>query len=229
MNSRIGSFALLVVILLLAAPAGFGQACGYIYAKFYVHDANGKFVEAAKLEFLDWETGDSIMYTYKPSEVLPIPSEGAYRFVHGMCGSHHNTRVVIEHPGFEKFERTIDLPLNRPRAEHVFSIRLARKGTGETGSFEQWATVEGFVTDANDKELPGVMVTLTSYGGKSGKAMTDEQGYFSFYVREGAYMVEAEHSGEKVRHENLILRPGPNSQDLVFGVSKKEHQIGTIQ
>ncbi len=119
--------SILVSLLVLAfAGSGSPQACGYIFAKFQIVNASGDVIKGAKIDLLDRDDNESILY--KKEELIFSEAEMAFKLHHGMCGSHHGTRLIVSHPDYDTFEKLVDLPLNSSAKEHVFIIKLTGKG-----------------------------------------------------------------------------------------------------
>lgn len=197
---------LLLFLLLFHLPSA-AQACGYIFAKLDIRNSNGISLADAKLEFLGRDTNKPIVYVKK--ELAYSPEASAFKLRHGMCGSHYGTRLVIRHDGYETLERTVDLSLNGPRAEHAFVIVLKRKGSTETASIEQLAALHGSVEDARGKPYGRAALTLIGSDGTRFDSTSDANGMFSFSVRRGTYLLETARSGGKKFRINLNLVPGP--------------------
>ena len=210
-----------VLALLLCSELAFPQACGYIHAKFFVRDSNDKFIESAKLELLSPANNDSIMY--RERELSWLADEGAFRIHHGLCGSHNDTRLVVKAPTFERFEAIIDLPLNSPFSQHVFTVRLKRTRSNDLPSIEQWATLTGHVTDPNGDPIVSGSLLLAAKDGATLETKASEYGRYSFYVKEGEYSLEAVSptTAERIKSD-LRLKPGQNWHDIAFKVTKEK-------
>ena len=207
-------FSFIVVLLFSLFVHGelAAQACGYIHAKFYVLDGTGRFVSTAKLEVVSPDSGDSILYR---DDISVSADEGAFKLRHGMCGSHYNVRLVIADKAHDKFEAAIDLPLNSPSSEHVFTIRLAGKGSEERSSIETWGRLFVEAKDRNGKPVEGVQVVMTNADGSTVTRTTSEYGIAHLSARPGVYSLEAANpNGDKIRLENVTVSSGPKLQEI---------------
>lgn len=203
-----------LLVVLASSAASFGQACGYIHALFYVSDSSGNFVSSAKLELRSSATGESILYRDK--ELTPLPELGAFKLFHGMCGSHHNTRLSIRAAGHETLQATVDLPLNSPRSPHAFSIQLKRNGSADIPSIQSWARLIGEIKDSAGTPVEGAAVSLIGSNQRISDFRATEYGMFYFTVPPGVYTVRITDSlGRPVAmRERIELKPGPTPNDL---------------
>jgi tRNA(Ser,Leu) C12 N-acetylase TAN1 len=185
-----------------------GQACGYIHAIFYVSDSSGKFVESAKLDFLDTR---GVPILNSETEVSVQKELGTFEVHHGLCSSHNNTRLVITDGLHERFEAVVDLPLNKATAPHTFSIRLARKGTKEIASIESWARLMVEVEDSEGGPVAGAAVSLTGPDNTVLFRRTPVHGASYFVVRPGIYsLLVTNGTGSHIARRNGVsLKPGP--------------------
>ena len=219
LRELIRASALVTAAILILAGTAPAQACGYIFAKFQVLNAAGDFVAGAKLRLLHHD--DKVSILFREDELSFSNSEHAFKLHHGMCGEHYRTRLVIDGPGYEAFERTIDLPLNLPSTEHVFIIKLKKKGSREAASLDQLAALGGWVTDRSGRPLARVTVTLVASDGTCSRTETDPYGKFSFSVRAGDYSLEARSPDGIDTKESLRLVNGANYRDLKVGVEQR--------
>jgi hypothetical protein len=208
------SFILVFVFSLFLAGESAAQACGNIHAKFFVLDGNGRFVSTAKLEVVRPETGDSVLYR---NEIRISADEPAFKLTHGLCGSHYNVRLVIADKAHDKFEATIDLPLNSALAEHVFTIRLTGRGSEDSSSIEIWGRLFAEAKDGNGNPIAGVQVVMTTADGNTVTKATSKYGTANLSARPGVYSLEATNpNGDKIRLDNVTVSSGPKLQEISF-------------
>ncbi|MFN6964876.1 MAG: carboxypeptidase-like regulatory domain-containing protein [Pyrinomonadaceae bacterium] len=190
---------------------------------FYVSNSAGSFVSSAKLELRSAATDESILY--EDRELTPLPKSGAFKLFHGMCGSHHNTKLSIRAAGYDAFEAIVDLPLNSSRSPHAFSIRLKRKGSTDIPSIEPWARLIGEVKDSAGVPVADAAVSLIGPDQRISNFRTTGYGMFYFTVPTGIYSLRISHSfGRPIAtREGVELKPGPEINDISIKVNTRSN------
>ena len=200
---------LLAVLVMVFAGSVCAQSCGFIFARFQVLNAKGEVVEDARLQLVYRNTDKSIMY--REDEMSYSKMEQAYKFRHGLCGAHYDTRLIISHPAYEIFESVVDLPLNTPTTEHIFIINLKKKGSRDEASLEQLIkrycmTVRDDHGAAIPRSLVKLLPTKQSKSRIKYAFITDEEGAIDVKIADGVYDLEViANSYKRIKLKNQQL------------------------